>query len=237
MNLLAAKKLARELMAEHGVADWRFEFDGGVKRFGICCYGWLGGPGTIGLSEKLTLLNSEERVRLVILHEIAHALVGSSVESHGAIWERKCREIGGDGLATYAYDSVTAVPGKWVATCPGCGRTVNKVRKPKREQSCHKCSSRFDRRFLLVYRENHGRDQSMRRLAAAANGPAPVGKATATKVDSHEYHATGADGRKYRLVRGWADTSERTWSVIDMVTGMVQEQTHSTIRAAKEAIA
>ena len=81
MRLHDARKLALELMAEHGltrtgrapnfgVRVWRFTFDNAVRRFGVCRYH----NGTISLSRVLVKLNTDAEVRATILHEIAHAL-------------------------------------------------------------------------------------------------------------------------------------------------------------------
>ncbi|MEI7632519.1 MAG: SprT-like domain-containing protein [bacterium] len=73
MILADARELARNEMDKNGLNDWHFAFDKSVSRFGVCNYNTK----TIKLSLHLTFLNDADRVKSTILHEIAHALVGS----------------------------------------------------------------------------------------------------------------------------------------------------------------
>jgi hypothetical protein len=86
MILKDAEALAQQLMSEHGLSHWHFEFDRAVRRFGFCMYGIR----TITLSRKFTLLNSEPEVRNTILHEIAHALVGPN-HGHDKVWRTNAK--------------------------------------------------------------------------------------------------------------------------------------------------
>ena len=67
-----ARVLARSLMDASGLADWRFRFDHAKRRAGACTHSTR----TISLSGPLTDLYDATTIRGVILHEIAHALVG-----------------------------------------------------------------------------------------------------------------------------------------------------------------
>ena len=69
MILKDAEALAHQLISDHGLSDWHFEFDRAVRRFGFCMHR----ARTITLSKRFTLLNPEPEVRNTILHEIAHA--------------------------------------------------------------------------------------------------------------------------------------------------------------------
>ena len=92
MNLFEAGKLARSLMAEHGLNHWCFAWSRAKKQLGLCDFI----KETIYLSKILTPHREEKNVRNTILHEIAHALVGYG-HGHNRVWRRKCIEIGGDG--------------------------------------------------------------------------------------------------------------------------------------------
>ena len=72
-----ARALARSLMDAAGLTDWRFRFDHAKRRAGACTHT----SRTISLSGPLTDLYDEGTIRGVILHEIAHALVGPTVEA------------------------------------------------------------------------------------------------------------------------------------------------------------
>lgn len=128
MNTLQAKKLAIELMSEHGLLDlrWSFEFDTAKTRFGVCRYG----SKTIGLSQPLTLINNEAEVRNTILHEIAHALTPG--HHHDAVWKAKCREIGCRDERCYTKENTVTIAGKYRAVCGGCGETYERMKRVRR---------------------------------------------------------------------------------------------------------
>ncbi len=109
MELGRAQVIAKEKMREHGLTEkgWTFRFSKGWKEFGHC------NPRDreIALSKCLTRANTEERVMLTILHEIAHALVGC-YQDHNRIWRRKCIEIGGNGRTKYGADNTECIASK-----------------------------------------------------------------------------------------------------------------------------
>ena len=84
-----ARALARSLMDASGLTDWRFRFDHAKRRAGACTHS----ARTISLSGPLTDLYDEGTIRGVILHEIAHALVGPA-HGHDAAWKRAARALG-----------------------------------------------------------------------------------------------------------------------------------------------
>ena len=102
MDLLKAEKLAIQLMEKNGLTKkgWQFKFCKAYKYFGICDYNTK----SIRLSRKLTLLNRKSIINEVILHEIAHALVGPD-KGHNTIWESKAIEIG-HNLEVYYKNNV-----------------------------------------------------------------------------------------------------------------------------------
>lgn len=139
MKLAEAEALAKKLMEEHGLSDaWRFEFDNAVRRFGATSYGRT----TISLSKKLTELNSEDKVRNTILHEIAHALVGHG-EGHSHRWVQTAKSIGCDGNRLYSANSVVTPVGKYQATCPNCGRQVNRHKRVT-NMACGVCCKKYN---------------------------------------------------------------------------------------------
>lgn len=149
MNLYDARGRAHELMLEHGLVGWSFEFDRAVKRRGQCRYG----DKTITMSRRLTELASPEEAEQTMLHEIAHALVGPG-HGHGAVWLRQARAIGYEGHRTSRREN--EVPPPFVAVCPGCGHEHKRFRRPKDRTACGKCCNRhargrFDERFALAY--------------------------------------------------------------------------------------
>ncbi len=148
MDTTTAASLARGLMREHGLDGWVFKFDRAKRRFGQCNYRtW-----TISLSAPLVALNSEERVRNTILHEIAHALAPG--HHHDRVWQATARSIGCDGSRCYSSDAVEMPAGAWRGTCPSCGKHVERHRltdKGRRAACRACCKGRYDARFVFVW--------------------------------------------------------------------------------------
>lgn len=144
MDLRECELNARELMNQY-IPSWRFSFDRAVRRFGCTHYD----DNLITLSKALCELNDWETIRLTVLHEIAHALVGVG-HHHDTVWKKKCIEIGGNGERCYSPKNVH-VASKYQATCPACGYIHHRNRLPKRKTSCGACSSVFNPSTILNY--------------------------------------------------------------------------------------
>lgn len=139
-----AVRLARRLMAEHGLEGWTVRLDRAKTRAGVCRFG----PREIGLSAPLTSLHSEAEVTDTILHEIAHALVGAA-HGHDAVWRAQAVRIGCSGDRC-VDPSAARVEGKWVGRCAR-GHEVSRHRRPRRLQSCATCDARFNPAHVLSW--------------------------------------------------------------------------------------
>lgn len=144
MDLLAARRLGRALLDEHGLADWRVELDRARTRAGICRYD----ARVIGLSAPLTRLHAEAEVRDTLLHEIAHALTGPRA-GHGPRWRETARRIGCSAQRCLPRDA-PRVSGAWVGVCPA-GHVRERHRRPERVASCAQCAARFSLAHLLTW--------------------------------------------------------------------------------------
>lgn len=123
-RLARVEALARRLLTAYGLSRWSFAFNRRRRDMGLC----LEGPRQIQLSEHFVLLNGDELVRDTLLHEIAHALVGTA-HGHDAAWKAKCVEVGARPERV-SYEA--AMPdGRWQAHCSGCGLVHHRHRKPK----------------------------------------------------------------------------------------------------------
>jgi hypothetical protein len=98
MELAKANTMAVNLMTKHGLIarGWRFEFDNAKKRLGVCKPGLK----VISMSHYFVSHATEEEAEQIMLHEIAHALLPSSVQPHGAEWKAKAASIGYKGKRT-----------------------------------------------------------------------------------------------------------------------------------------
>ncbi|GAB2683235.1 SprT-like domain-containing protein [Thalassiella azotivora] len=142
MDLEEARRMATALMRGHGLDDWTLVYDRARTRAGIC----RPARREIGLSRALTALHPPEEVRDTVLHEIAHALVGTD-HGHDEVWRRAAVAIGCSGRR--CVDRGSPRPdAPWQGTCPA-GHVAHRYRVPQRVQSCRRCSPSFDPRHLL----------------------------------------------------------------------------------------
>lgn len=137
MDIHATRKLAMQLMAEHGLNTWTFGFNRRKRSLGLCYYQRK----RIELSVHFVIANDAVEVRDTILHEIAHALAGQAA-GHGPRWKAICQRI---GARPQRLDVQAVMPrGRWQATCPGCGRRFTRHRRPQqnRHYACVHCGPR-----------------------------------------------------------------------------------------------
>ncbi|WP_432487567.1 SprT-like domain-containing protein [Kineococcus sp. SYSU DK018] len=142
MELRDAVAVAEELLAEHGLDGWTVVLDRARTRAGVC----REDRRQIGLSAPLTLLHSPAEVRDTVLHEIAHALVGTR-HGHDAVWRAAARRIGCSGART---TSAPRPPGRWRGVCPA-GHAVTRHRRPARLVACGACARGFSPEHLLTW--------------------------------------------------------------------------------------
>ena len=93
-RLEEVRQEARRLMDKYGLEEWDFKFDNRRRNWGTCWH-----------NQKLITLNSTHArgsdpsdATDTILHEIAHALVGSH-HAHGKVWKDMARRLGAIPLA------------------------------------------------------------------------------------------------------------------------------------------
>ena len=144
MTLEASRKLAEYLMRLHKLpVEWSFTFDRSKVRFGKCDYR----KKQISLSKVLVELNSEDKVRDTILHEIAHALAPCGA-GHGPVWRAIAVSIGCNGRRCFGQEVTRPAP-KYRGTCPSCRRVI--FRHRRRTIACGNCAPVFDPSYLFVW--------------------------------------------------------------------------------------
>lgn len=142
MELREVEKHARALMAMHGVGHLEFKFDNSKTRLGQTQFIKNRGdaiwkPINISLSKHYVTLLPAAEVRDVVLHEIAHALVGAEAR-HGPRWRSMARRVGAapERCVTPSVAPDHAV----VGTCIICGTPAHKAhRLPQRVYYHHTC--------------------------------------------------------------------------------------------------
>lgn len=122
--------MAEAALKAHGLDGWTLAWLSERTRrvLGQCDYR----EKAIRLSLWYVRQNTKNHVRGTVLHEVAHALVGPKVQSHGVEWKAKCVEIGAapDRLSRDArgcQPPVRRMP-KWQAVCCDCGATIRRTR-------------------------------------------------------------------------------------------------------------
>lgn len=111
MDLYEAEDLAEELMKFHGLDKWTFGFDRAKQRCGQCQHS----KHEITLSRYYAERNDRSEVQDTILHEIAHALVGSG-EGHSPKWRVMARAVGAKPQRC-ADASVSMPKARWELVC------------------------------------------------------------------------------------------------------------------------
>lgn len=129
MRTRDAKQMAEAELKSHGLDQWSFSWmaERTRRRLGQC----VQKKKRVQLSPWYARQNTKKHVRGVVLHEVAHALVGPG-KGHGAEWKAKCVEIGAAPERRYGSKGrqppVNRLLPKWVARCCDCGHTIRRGR-------------------------------------------------------------------------------------------------------------
>lgn len=155
MEVTEAKEVASRLIELHGLEGWSFRFNRNKRRLGVCKQD----SKKIELSEYYVIRNSSEHVIDTILHEIAHALVGTA-HGHDDVWKAMCLRV---GCTPTSCSSTAIMPeGDWQAKCHGCHTVFSRHRRPRRLRGRY-CVACGPDRGQLVFRD-----------ARAVKAPRPV---------------------------------------------------------------
>lgn len=122
------------LLKEHGLEEWGLRIDRSKRRAGLC----NSSTSTISVSRYL-VGQSMDSVRNILLHEIAHALVGAH-HGHDDVWRQKALDIGCDGRRCH---DLVLCPARYRIAC-SCGRVdVHRYRMSHALQNtwCQTCQT------------------------------------------------------------------------------------------------
>lgn len=144
MNLTRAREIGLLMMREHNLitnkpfGNWSFYWDkSSTAKLGACIFA----EKTIKFSQRYMAYIDEARFRNTMLHEIAHALVGTG-HGHDDVWKKKCLEIGGDGLEKAEIPRIY----KGEFECAAC-----KVVAPSKHSSGHGVHTKCNR--IITFRK------------------------------------------------------------------------------------
>ena len=158
MILNNAVKLARNLMDENNLKDWKLILNRNKGRAGYCRFL----NKTIALSILAIETHTDESIKNTITHEIAHALAGPK-HGHDSLWRSIHIRLGGDGQR--CYDSNNFKDGEdgdlrykeehynYVATCKN-GHVHFMNKRTKTRHSCSICCGYFNPEYLLEFKLN-----------------------------------------------------------------------------------
>lgn len=148
MDLNKAKNKMNELLKEHNLSNWSFDFDRAVRRLGQCV--WKKNTRItrkITMSRVMTESRTDKEVINTMLHEIAHAIDFETrgISLHDEKWKSIAIRIGCDGKRCSSVDSkITETNYKWLAVCPEHGVLGGWQRKPKDNKVCRRCRKHIE---------------------------------------------------------------------------------------------
>jgi predicted SprT family Zn-dependent metalloprotease len=168
MELAEAQHIANNLLHQHGLTErgWSFRFNRNKRRLGVCKQD----DKRIELSQYYVERNDREHVIDTILHEIAHALVGTQ-HGHDDVWKSMCIRIG--ATPSSCSNSAKMPEGYWQARCPGCFTVFNRHRRPRRLRGRY-CVACGPEKGQLVFRDMRVPKGSRSRSPVAAASPPPA---------------------------------------------------------------
>jgi len=134
-KLIHIQNFAENKLKETGLFQkgWTFVWDNkAVRRYGQCRYG----SKEIGVTKKLVAINKISDSEDVVLHEIAHALVGRG-HGHDGSWKIMCRKVGAVPERCYKSEfnggEVKQINHKYILVNKDTGTIYKRYyRKPKR---------------------------------------------------------------------------------------------------------
>jgi predicted SprT family Zn-dependent metalloprotease len=144
-KLSVAEAMALATMARHiNLNEWGFRFDNGKRRAGQCNYT----ERVISISKHLVAHHSLDEVQQVVLHEIAHAMVGKDA-GHGPVFKKQAAALGYRGR-NFTGREIAANEAPWVGHCKA-GHVHYRYRKPTRPLACGMCGKTFSRANQIIW--------------------------------------------------------------------------------------
>jgi predicted SprT family Zn-dependent metalloprotease len=144
-KLSVAEAIGLATMARHiDLSVWGFHFDNGKRRAGQCNYT----SRVISISKHLVAHHSLDEVQQVVLHEIAHALVGKEA-GHGPVFKKQAAALGYRGR-NFTGREIAANEASWVGRCKA-GHVHYRYRKPTRPLACGLCDKTFSRANQITW--------------------------------------------------------------------------------------
>ena len=143
---------------------WSFGFDNAKKRAGLCNYT----AKHISVSRYLASRYDDDEIHQILLHEVAHAMAGSSRRARPEVGDDRRRpRVRRPSHPRRRGRARTRARG-W-GSAPR-GTSISATVNPQRPLSCGLCRRGFDRANLIVWRHREITPAVRRRAASAAGG-------------------------------------------------------------------
>lgn len=126
MDLKELESIANRELSKHGLQGWTFALGAAKRCLGVCKYRTK----RIEIAEYYALNSPPETVIDTLMHEIAHAIAGPKA-GHGPVWKEIAMRLGASPQACDKTQMAVLKPGDWQATCPACGKTYHRYKRPK----------------------------------------------------------------------------------------------------------
>ena len=124
--------LARFEMDKNNLFDWGLELDFAKVRAGACHFG----EKKITFSRNFVKNSNQNDIKDTILHEIAHALVGSN-NGHNEVWKEMAIKLGCSARRCHTLEFSQY---KWIRFCPNqCWE--QKIHRRKSNLICKRCGA------------------------------------------------------------------------------------------------
>jgi SprT-like family. len=137
-KMIAVRSEAITLMGEHGLFEdgWKFQFSDHRTIVGQCVHD----KKIIKYSQHFLMKTTEESITDTLLHEIAHALVGSG-HGHDYVWRTKAWQLGCNGERTCGPEAESTAKPNYYMECPICDRRWYRYRMKRRNHGsrCPDC--------------------------------------------------------------------------------------------------
>lgn len=129
MKNATLNKLAIKLFSINNLKDWRIELRNSKRFFGWC----LNEEKVIVLAEEFVRDASPSEIKIVLLHEIAHALTPEDCR-HGNAWKAKATELGIKPETTPKIQF--SFSRRLYADCTKCKLRYQRHRRPSKDIVC-----------------------------------------------------------------------------------------------------
>jgi predicted SprT family Zn-dependent metalloprotease len=122
MDIAKLTRIAEQLLRDHRLDGWEFRLDTKMRRLlGRCDYRHR----LVAVNAYYAAHNGDDLVLDTLRHEAAHALTPG--HGHDEVWRMAALQLGCAPRACWKED-VILPPGRYRATCHGCGRCYHRDR-------------------------------------------------------------------------------------------------------------